>query len=59
MTGLAVEIMIGVVTLFASWGGSAFIAGMRWGSINSSIQDQNQRLARIEGMFELKLKDER
>lgn len=59
--------------VLVSFGGSAFIAGARWGGVNAKIdqlatqqgnaatkddmQRSNERLARIEGMFELRIRD--
>ena len=57
MSPVIAEVVIGVCTVVASLAGSAFVAGTRWGRVESDIKDMNQRLAKIEGMFTLRLKD--
>ena len=56
-TNLAVEIGIAVVTFVASVGTSMFVAGTRWGEMRADLRVMADRLAKIEGMFELKLRD--
>jgi hypothetical protein len=52
----AVEIIIAIVTFIASVGSSMFIAGTRWGEMRTDLRVMADRLAKIEGMFELQLK---
>lgn len=52
-----VVVLVGVITTLVSWLGAAFIAGQSYGSIKTDVKGINERLARIEGMFEMKLKD--
>jgi hypothetical protein len=56
VTGVAIEILIGVATFMISTGASMFIAGARWGTMNTEVRAINDRLAKIEGMFTLRLK---
>lgn len=58
---LIVEVVIGVATVVLSLTGSAFIAGTRWGRIETELRSMSDRLAKIEGMFTLRLRspDER
>ena len=55
-SGIIVELIIGSATLVLSITGSAFIAGTRWSRIESDIHSMSDRLAKIEGMFTLQLK---
>lgn len=55
-TAVVTEIIIGAVTIAVSLIGSAFIAGNRWGRIESDIRGMSDRLAKIEGMFTLRLR---
>lgn len=54
---IAAEVVIGIATIFISVGTSIFVAGMRWGRIIEEITSIDRRLAKIEGMFTLTLKD--
>lgn len=45
--------LVGVVLSIIS---ASFISGAKWGSITATINTISERLARIEGMFELKIK---
>lgn len=56
-SGLIVELVIGLCTVILSLAGSAFIAGTRWGRIETEIRAMSDRLAKIEGMFTLRLRD--
>jgi hypothetical protein len=51
------EVVIGIVTFVLSVGASMFIAGARWGTMEAGMRTMNERMARIEGMFTLRLKD--
>jgi hypothetical protein len=53
----ATELAIGACTVIMSMAGSAFIAGARWGRLQSEMATISNRLSRIEGMFTLSLKD--
>jgi len=57
MSSIAVEIIIAIVTFVMSVGTSMFVAGTRWGRIETTIQVMSDRLAKIEGMFTLRLRD--
>lgn len=71
MTGsVLVELVGALATIAISLGGSAFIAGTRWGEVRvklaelerdkvttSDMRTVTERLAKIEGMFTLKLRD--
>lgn len=75
MSQTEISLLIGVLTLLLSVTSSAFIAGSRWGRVSGKleqletgqrdhvtrgdVQGMAERLARIEGMFELRLKDDR
>jgi hypothetical protein len=54
----ALDLAIGAATILVSLGGSAFIAGARWGRVESDMREMASRLARIEGMFTLRLRKE-
>lgn len=69
MNALAIQIVISIGTIFVSISGAAFISGTRWGRIEATLNDLekdrvrtgdisniSERLARIEGMFTLRLK---
>jgi hypothetical protein len=51
------QIIISSATFVCSMGSAMFIAGMKWGRVNTQVDSINQRLAKIEGMFTLTLKD--
>lgn len=57
MGPVQVEVLIGVLTLILSVSASMFVAGSRWGRIEGDMRNMSDRLARIEGMFTLQLKD--
>lgn len=75
MTPTEISLIISVATLLLSAATSAFIAGSRWGRVNGKLDGLEhgqrdratkadlhaltERLARIEGMFELRIKDDR
>ena len=56
-TTVIAELAIGACTIVLSMTGSAFIAGSRWARMESSISTMSDRLAKIEGMFTLRMKD--
>ena len=45
-----------LITLLVSVVTATWILGVKYGSINTSLEGIRDRLARIEGMFELKIK---
>ena len=70
ISDVAVTTIIGVVTFVLSVGASMFVSGMRWGRIETKLNDlqrdrvsqsdingMRDRLARIEALFTLTLKD--
>lgn len=75
MSQTEISLIIAAITLLLSVVSSAFIAGSRWGRVNmkleglergqqdsattSDLHGLTERLARIEGMFELRIKDDR
>jgi hypothetical protein len=56
-TSLGLDIAIACVTFIASVGTSMFVAGTRWGELRTDFRVMADRLAKIEGMFELRLRD--
>lgn len=56
MTSLSVEIITGIITFMVSVSTSMFVAGSRWGRVEGDIRSISDRLAKIEGMFTLKLR---
>lgn len=57
-SGVIWEVLIGVVTVLLSVCTSMFVAGTRWGRVESEVRLMSDRLAKIEGMFTLRLKDD-
>jgi hypothetical protein len=57
MSQTSVDLIIGIVTFVLSVGTSMFIAGSRYGEMRSDMRMIADRLAKIEGMFTLKLRD--
>jgi hypothetical protein len=54
---IAISICIALVGVVVSVVTATFAAGSKWGTMNATMTTISERLARIEGMFELKLKD--
>lgn len=52
------QAIVDVATFVISIGVSAFIAGSRWGGLQQDMRAISDRLAKIEGMFELRLRQE-
>lgn len=50
-------VMTEIATFVLSVGASMFVAGTRWGRVENKIETMADRLAKIEGMFTLRLKD--
>lgn len=57
MSSTVISSLIGVGTFILSMATSFFIAGFRWGETRGDIKTISERLAKIEGMFEMKLKE--
>ena len=55
-TTLIVQTVIAAGGIVASVTVSVFIAGMRWGTVQQDVRAMNDRLAKIEGMFTLRLR---
>jgi len=51
-------IAFGMATFISSISASMFIAGMRWGQVTGDIRAISDRLAKIEGMFTLQLRQD-
>lgn len=56
MTPVSLEILIAAIGVMISVCCSMFIAGSRWGRIEGDMRSMSDRLAKIEGMFTLKLR---
>lgn len=56
MTPEALSILIAAVGVVVSVCCSMFVAGSRWGRIEGDMRSMSDRLAKIEGMFTLKLR---
>jgi len=56
-TILVLQTIIAAGGVVASVTVSAFISGTRWGAIQQDVRSMADRLAKIEGMFTLRLKD--
>lgn len=46
-----------IATFVLSVGSSMFVAGTRWGRVETKMESMNDRLAKIEGMFTLRIRD--
>jgi hypothetical protein len=58
MTGSeAIQLVSEIATVVVSISGAAFVSGTRWGRVEQDMKTMSDRLARIEGMFTLKLRD--
>lgn len=53
-----VQVFLNLATIVISLVGSAFMSGSRWGQVQTDVKVIKDRLARIEGMFVLTLRDE-
>jgi hypothetical protein len=56
-SALVLQSVIAAGGVIASITVSAFISGTRWGAIQQDVRGMADRLAKIEGMFTLRLKD--
>lgn len=54
---MGLNVLIGVVTFILSVSASMFISGMRYGEMRSDMRSMADRLAKIEGMFTLSLRE--
>lgn len=57
-TSLTEMIVTEAATFIFSVGSSMFIAGVKWGKVTQQLEHMTERLAKIEGMFVLRLKDD-
>lgn len=57
MSPVSLEILISAVGVIMSICCSMFVAGSRWGRVEGDMRSMSDRLAKIEGMFTLKLRD--
>ncbi len=57
MTPTSLSILIAAVGVIVSICSSMFVAGSRWGRVEGDMRSMSDRLAKIEGMFTLKLRD--
>ena len=57
MSPVSMEILIAVLGVVISVCTSMFVAGSRWGQIQGDVRNMSDRLAKIEGMFTLRLRD--
>lgn len=57
MTPTTLEILIAAAGDIVAICGAMFVAGSRWGRIEGDVRTMSDRLAKIEGMFTLKLRD--
>lgn len=57
MTPTSLSILIAAVGVIVSILSSVFVAGSRWGRVEGDMRSMSDRLAKIEGMFTLKLRD--
>lgn len=53
---IVIQILGSVMTVMISVASSMFVAGTRWGRVESEVRLMSDRLAKIEGMFTLQLK---
>ena len=56
-TLLMLQVIIALGGVIASITVSAFISGTRWGTMQQEMRTMADRLAKIEGMFTLRLRD--
>ena len=56
-TVLVLQTVIAAGSVVASVTVSAFISGTRWGVMQQELRQMADRLAKIEGMFTLRLRD--
>lgn len=53
---VAIQTIVAVATFLSSVGVSAFIAGMRWGRVLQELRYVDNRLTKIEALFDYQLK---
>jgi hypothetical protein len=56
MTPVSLQLLISAGGVLVSVCCSMFVAGSRWGRVEGDMRSVSDRLARIEGMFTLKLR---
>lgn len=57
MNQTEISLTIAVCGFVFSILGATFVAGTRWGKIESTLEFMNRRLEAIEGLFKLRLTD--
>lgn len=57
MSPEVVSVLIGIGTFILTLSTTLFVVGTKWGETKTTLTSISERLARIEGMFEMKLKD--
>lgn len=57
-TLLVIQTIIAMAGVITSVVVSAFLSGSRWGRVETDMRVMADRLAKIEGMFTLRLKDD-
>lgn len=58
MSDAATTLLVGAATILLSVLGSAIVIGIFLGSLKSDMRGMNDRLAKIEGMFTLTLRQD-
>lgn len=58
MTPVTVSILIAAIGVVVSVCSAMFVAGSRWGRVEGDMRSMSDRLAKIEGMFTLQLKNQ-
>lgn len=56
MSDIAIQAVLAASTFVCSVGVSAFIAGMRWGRVLQELRYVDNRLTKIEALFDYQLK---
>lgn len=59
MSSEAASAIISLIGVIASITVTVFLTGMRWGKVESKIEFMSDRLAKIEGMFTLRLNQDK
>ena len=57
MNSATISALIAAAGFVLSISASAFISGAHWGELRGDVKLMSDRLAKIEGMFTLKLRD--
>jgi hypothetical protein len=56
MSSTAIQAIVAVATFLCSVGASSFIAGMKWGTTLQELRYIDNRLTKIEALFEYRVK---